>query len=351
MDLISFFVILVLVLLRKGIQISINQMIMKDYLTLKTMRGILYSSFGFVMSAAVGQAEVTMNWANIGDAGNVADSSSGYGAVDYNYKISKREVTIGQYAEFLNSVAATDSYALYNPNMGSNGEIAGIARSGSSGSYSYTAMAGSSNRPITYVSWFDSARFVNWIENGQGAGDTETGVYALNGATSGVGFTANANATHRIPTEDEWYKAAYYDPSKGEVSDADNYWLHAMQSDTLVDNSTSANYNDGDYASSPNRLTNVGAYAGQLSHYGTFDQGGNVWEWNDTITGASLGLRGGAWLNGETDLSSAVRTFADPSGEGSFAGFRIAIVSVPEPSSMALLSLGSLSLLLRRRRG
>lgn len=44
---------------------------------------------------------------------------------------------------------------------------------------------GSGARPITYVSWFDAARYTNWLHNGQGTGDTETGAYTLNGATSG----------------------------------------------------------------------------------------------------------------------------------------------------------------------
>jgi sulfatase modifying factor 1 len=98
-----------------------------------------------------------------------------------------------------------------------------------------------------------------------------------------------------IPSEDEWYKAAYYDPTKG----GSNYWKYATQSDTLAGNTigaaNSANYYDGDYVGSgssaiptSNALTDVGAYgANSVSFYGTNDQGGNVWEWNEAVIGSN----------------------------------------------------------------
>ncbi len=43
-----------------------------------------------------------------------------------------------------------------------------------------------------------------------------------------------------------------------------------------------------------NALTPVGAFTQADSYYGTYDQGGNVWEWNDTIIGSSRGVRGGS---------------------------------------------------------
>ena len=81
-------------------------------------------------------------------------------------------------------------------------------------------VAGSGNKPITFVSWFDAARFCNWLHNGQPSGaqnaaTTEDGAYTLNGATSGVAISKNATAKVWIPSENEWYKAAYYDPTKG----------------------------------------------------------------------------------------------------------------------------------------
>ena len=66
-------------------------------------------------------------------------------------------------------MAKTDAYGLYNTSMGTNLNIAGISRSGSPGSYAYSVMTNggsSANRPITFVSWFDAARFANWMHNG-----------------------------------------------------------------------------------------------------------------------------------------------------------------------------------------
>ncbi|NBW96482.1 MAG: PEP-CTERM sorting domain-containing protein [Planctomycetia bacterium] len=90
-------------------------------------------------------------------------------------------------------MAATDTYSLYNTNMGTDLNSRGISRSGSSGSYTYSVInngGNSANRPITWVSWFDSARFANWMANGQPTGaqsstTTENGAYNMNGATSG----------------------------------------------------------------------------------------------------------------------------------------------------------------------
>ena len=140
------------------------------------------------------------------------------GAVSYVYQIAKNETTISQYAEFLNAVAKTDSYALYSSSM-TTSFINGISQSGSSGSFTYSVAAGSGNKPIAYVSWFDAARFCNWMQNGQQTGTgaaltAETGAYTLDGTTSGVSVSKNAGATVWIPSESEWYKAAYYDPNK-----------------------------------------------------------------------------------------------------------------------------------------
>jgi formylglycine-generating enzyme required for sulfatase activity len=307
-------------------------------------------------------AVVSIDYASIGNAGNAGnanDAATGslYGAVAYEYNISKNETTIAQYAEFLNAVAKTDSYSLYSSSM-TTSYINGISRSGSSGSFTYSVAAGSGNKPITYVSWFDAARFCNWMQNGQQTGTgaaltAETGAYTLNGATSGI-ITKNVGATVWIPTESEWYKAAYYDPNKGGVG-VGGYWAQATQSNTLAGNTIgvagSANYWDGDYVGYPGAaLTNVGAYGfNSDSAYGTNDQAGNVFEWNDAvISGSSRGLRGGSWGNGVNVLASSYRVGGGPSGEDGFLGFRVA--SVPEPSALVLTMLFSTALVTRRKR-
>ena len=197
------------------------------------------------------QPLVTIETVPVGNAGNAADST-GYGSVAHNFNIGTYEVTIGQYTDFLNSVAATDTYSLYNASMATDLNVAGISRSGPSGLYTYAVInnsGDSGNRPITFVSWFDAARFANWMNNGATVGaSTETGAYTLNGATTGI-ITKNAGATWWIPSEDEWYKAAYY---KGGGTNA-GYWLYPTESDSAPGNTiggaaNQANYNNGVYS-------------------------------------------------------------------------------------------------------
>jgi formylglycine-generating enzyme required for sulfatase activity len=336
---------------------------------------LLCSISAMLLSAA---HALTLDTVTIGDPGNPNDPLTGnlYGGVSYSYNIGKYEVTLNQYTEFLNAVAKTDTYALYNTNMGTDLNSRGISRSGSSGSYSY-AVLGDGQRPVTYVSWFDAARFTNWLHNGQPtglqvAGTTEQGAYTLNGATSGVGFSKGVGAQYWIPSESEWYKAAYYQPAAA-GGDADGYWLYPTGSNAVpnsrngsVSDANSGNFyrsvlpnpdgvNDGyavtgstSYSSSQNYLTPVGAYTQADSYYGTFDQGGNVWEWNDAIISSSRGLRGGSWGDGGSALQSSFRYGSGPTGESDSIGFRIA--SVPEPTVSVSLMLAGGLLLSRRKR-
>src|ERR1051325_3322279 len=108
-------------------------------------------------------ATITMETVPVGNLRN-ANDATGFGGVNYAYNIGKYEVTVGQYTEFLNAVAATDTYGLYNTRMGTDGHTAGISRSGSSGNYSYSVI-GSQNHPVAYVRWADAARFANWLHN------------------------------------------------------------------------------------------------------------------------------------------------------------------------------------------
>ena len=123
---------------------------------------------------------VTIPTVPVGNAGNAgeAQSQGTFGAVAYDYRIGTTEVTNAQYAEFLNAKAASDPLGLYNTNMDSDAR-AGITRSGSSGSYAYAVKPNMGDKPVNYVSWYDAIRFANWLHNGQGTGDTETGAYTL----------------------------------------------------------------------------------------------------------------------------------------------------------------------------
>ena len=334
---------------------------------------------------------ITIDTVPVGDVGNGNDPGTplGHGSVAYNYSIGTYEVTVGQYTAFLNAVAATDTYSLYNASMSSDLNIAGISQTGGSGSYSYSVI-GSANHPVTYVSWGDAARFSNWLYNGQpglggpavpqNAASTEDGSYTLNGATTRATLNAvkrNVGATWVIPTENEWYKAAYYQPA-AQGGDLDNYWAYPMRTNNMPysdqppgatpDNTTVANfyadasltngYNDNDgyavtgstsYDSSQNYLTDVGAYTSSPSYYGTFDQGGNVSEWNETvISGSVRELRGGGWADYSDDMLALNRIFYPPTNENLDSGFRVA--EVPEPSTAVLAALGVLGLIALRRR-
>jgi formylglycine-generating enzyme required for sulfatase activity len=92
----------------------------------------------------------------------------------------------------------------------------------------------------------------------------------------------------------------------------------------------------------------VGAFTQADSYYGTFDQGGNVWEWNDAIISSSRGLRGGSWGTAEGGLRSSFRLDYDPTNEDYSVGFRIA--TVPEPTVSVSLMLAGGLLLSRRKR-
>ena len=192
----------------------------------------------------------------VGDLNNSNDTT-GYGSVSYFYQIAQYQVTNCEYVQFLNAVASSiDAFSLYNINMTSNVR-GGITRSGSSGSYTYTVKANMGNKPVNYVHWFHAARYCNWLHNGKPSGpqnssSTEDGAYTLNGATTGNAVVKNHNASYSIPTENEWYKAAYY---KGGSTNA-GYWSYATQSDSepscVSANSTgdgpvSSNYSCSDF--------------------------------------------------------------------------------------------------------
>jgi len=296
---------------------------------------------------------VMIDFADIGNAGNAPDThGAGYGAVSYNYAISKTEVTNAQYVEFLNSIAATDSYDLYDTNMG-NSVPGGIARTGSPGSYTYAVKADAvgmgpggadytyADKPVVYVSWYDSVRFTNWLHNGQGTGDTETGAYSLLGGTAtptnGLSVTREAAALYWLPSQDEWYKAAYHDASSGT---AGTYFDYATGTDIDPDNNlpsadtgNSANYRlGGVYTHNPNyATTDVGAYGLSESSYGTYDQSGNVNEWNETNPNAfSRVIRGGGWGSFDAfDVGAQRRGGVDPAFGGIAVGFRVATVTEP----------------------
>ena len=312
-------------------------------------------------AASTVSAQVNMAWSTVGNAGNAPDPTTGFGSVGYDYRIGTYEVTNSQYAAFLNSVAASDPNGLYSTSMGSNTR-GGITRSGSAGSYTYSVRANMGDKPVNYVSWFDAARMSNWMTNGQGSGGTESGVYTFDGVTSISGITRDLSNPNQLflPTENEWYKAAYHQPA-AQGGDADNYWLYATQSNSVptVASATSTgdvanpgqdvvNYQQGaDWNGQDGNVTTVGS-AGSTSFYGAFDMNGNVWEWNETLIGSSRGLRGGSFFDDGSFLRSSFRGSNIPTNEVNSNGFRLAS-PVPTPATAAILGFAGLAAARRRR--
>jgi formylglycine-generating enzyme required for sulfatase activity len=344
---------------------------------LKFLRGALCAA-ALAVCALPAQA-VTIDWVPIGNPGNSNDTHGvGNGAVSYDYYIGKYEVTNSQFVAFLNAKAtlrdesstSNDLLRLYNASMSSNLNSGGINRSGigtGGDPFAYSVKSGQGNQPVTFVSWYDAIRFANWLHNGQGAGDTETGAYTLGtlGANAvpaaGSSIARNPGAKIFIPSENEWYKAAYYNPTAATYVDFPTGTDATPNSDqppgALAIQANAGNfyrstlevgYNDGyaitgstSYSSSQNYLTDVGAYEYSPSLYGTFDQGGNVWEWNEAlISGSSRGLRGGSWynssINNSLSLGASGRYGLSPADESRNVGFRVAMIPEPTSSTLAL---------------
>lgn len=254
--------------------------------------------FGTVAHADVithGGTTINMDFVNVGNAGNAADDT-GYGAVGYNYRIGKYEVTAAVWA----AVIAKD------PNVGNAGSWSG-------------------SQPTAGTSWYEAARFCNWLTTGNAnSGVYNTSTWAIMNRQTAV---ATFGTAYFIPTENEWYKAAYYDPNKPGGA---GYWDYPTKHDSpnvpdgidvAGDTAFDAVFYQGHSQGQPNSVDN----AGVLSAYGRMGQGGNVWEWNETATaGSSRGLRGGNWNNNSDNMLASNRNNNNPTNENNNIGFRVA---------------------------
>jgi formylglycine-generating enzyme required for sulfatase activity len=307
---------------------------------------IILAAIAGSVFAATPAKQVDMQWVHVGNAGNAADGR-GYGDVAYDYYIGKYEVTWTQYAAFLNAVAATDKYDLYHTSMGSMtfATHGGITRDGVSGSYTYSVKIAFTNRPVAFVSWYDAIRFANWMTGGA----TESGSYTITDGGADSGKVAIPDAAQRaawakggkthvlLPSEDEWYKAA----SHKNDGLTNNYWYYPNGSNkpptaTTPTLQSKESPGSANYDNTVKATTDVGAYS-TASPYGTYDQGGNVWEWNEGLLSSDRTervIRGGAFNSAvrAPNLRASYRNARKPSdGNGEF-GFRVSSVG-PAPTT------------------
>ena len=297
---------------------------MKRTLILSIAVLVCISSF---VSAELIRDGIDIDFVTIGNAGNAGDTRaeanpSGRGAIDYNYRIGKYEITNTQWNVFISAAGAptgnpSDAYDEGNPRE--NNDL-----------------------PITEVSWYEVIQFCNYLTSG----DKSKGAYQFSGINTNpgdfLGIDRNSafstyGIAYVIPTEDEWYKAAYHKPGGG-------YSLYANGTNTAPIPNVETNYDDP--TGNPWEVDLI-PVNGTMEQNGTFDMMGNVFEWNETQKGQLRGALGGSYENISLYLSSLRRDFGGPEYEGMSGGFRVA--SVPEPATILLLTLGGLALLRKRR--
>lgn len=251
------------------------------------------------LAHALSEPGVDCVWVPIGDPRNKADNT-GFGAVAYVFAISRTPITNLQYADFLNTSVRgrTDDTGLFHESMASSPN-GGIRRSGEPGSFRYELKPGMGDEPINFVSWHDAARMANWLHNGgTSEADTESGAYLLKRNGSDSPPPAESTASFRLPSEDEWYKAAYF---RGGDKRA-GYWRYAGG--------------------------NTWQASADETSYGVFGIARGFGEWNDAVlAGGRRGVRGvGDILSlGDSEVSSA--DFRGPGclpdARSPFVGFRL----------------------------
>jgi len=276
-------------------------------------------------------------WVVVSNAHNEADNT-GYGAVNYDFRISKYEVNNSEYCKFLNAVdpSASNKLWLYNSKMATDPRGGITNDPGRSDGDHYVPRLFMYHKPVNFVSFWDAARFANWLHNGCGSGGTGTGAYDLYATNPDNGkISRSPCARYFIPNEDEWYKAAYA-YNDGETN---KYHLYPTENDSVPavalctwwgditnDADNVANYNSGaEWNNLTGNLTGVGSGgSGSESYYGAADMAGNVYEWNEAILSSDTrGIRGGCWYSHEVFLQKTDRQSYPATYESDEVGFRI----------------------------
>ena len=333
------------------------------------------------------------SFVRVENSGN--NANAGYGAVNYNYRIGKFEVTNDEYVEFLNAVARDDHDAannfvnnvdmgLYSLLMETEAPNNGISRNASFPDYYYAALRGMNKKPVVFVSYMDAARYANWLHNGKpvsaryrvclpitaggmttvsltnhgfqngdeisfncldtssfststltkntkfivagiasnsfivkttlggdvtfnGTGtfyvkrffdkdnNVDKGAHTLSRNTT-TAIAKNAIARYWVSTENEWYKAAYYDPAKSGVG-SPGYWAYPTRSDTVptpvsADSDGNGSYNGGGTIPSHNHSSyDISDFVDRIG--GILDDGtGTQVAYNSTASSITVNVTG-----------------------------------------------------------
>ncbi len=274
-----------------------------------------------------GANSFSIDFVTIGNPGNPPDANPNpAGAVPYEYRVGKYEISEQM-----------------------------IDKANSLGGLGITKDTRSPDYPATSVTWYEAAKFVNWLDTSTGSVPAykfdASGNFQL-WTPSDPGYDAtnlyrNKLATYFLPSIDEWHKAAYYDPVLGE------YYDYPTRSDAMPDGvdfvgdpNFEAVFYDGGLNSNPNLVSDVGV----PSAYGTFGQGGNVDEWSETAfdrtndgTTKSRGRLGGSWVDGSTLLLGSNPNGIAPFVERPYSGFRVSSI-IPEPAVINVVLIGFLLL-------
>ncbi|MFM8216451.1 MAG: SUMF1/EgtB/PvdO family nonheme iron enzyme [Pirellula sp.] len=299
-----------------------------------------------VVSFGSGANQFNMEFVTIGNPGNTADTTGNpnpAGSVGYSYGIAKYEVS-EQMVQVYNNLGPVP---IINSSRGPK-------------------------KPVTGISWNESARFVNWLNTSKGftpaykftatgatADDSRSLQISLWDPTDTLDYDPanrirSKRAVFALPSYNEWYKAAYYDPKSGTYFD---YPTGSNTAPSITTGGTTPNT----AVYSTHGPADVD-FAGGLSAYGVMALGGNVMEHEEStfdllnLPGPQVrGRRGGWWSASVADLSSSTR-YAWEAGHRDFVdGFRVVQLygspaAVPEPTSMAIFGLGALGMAYRSRR-
>lgn len=206
------------------------------------------------------------NFVTIGDVSNSGFGGyDGVGHVNYTYRINKYPVTNCEYAKFLNAVdpQGFNPQGIYNTSMNSTvyGGIAFNPSYSNGNKYVVKHNINMGNKPVVYVNWWSAARYCNWLHNGSkmysstnpsATSPQNSGSYYLNISNSGWAVK-QPDATYYIPTDNEWYKSAYYTPNKNNAGPG--YWNWSTQSDNPPLRVTANSIGDGILSGIPARIT------------------------------------------------------------------------------------------------